>query len=176
MSAGPRIDADAALRFAALFGVATALLSVSSVLSRSPSIRLDVVAPIVVFLSLELELMMGLIVAFGVGYLADIYSGDPRGLYWGSTVIQFLVLRLFVFRIVGSRPPIVVMIVFVTTILGLVVRLLMQATLGGGRPSISSMGPGLVSLFLGAVVLGYPLYALFSRIDARLRPRDEQFF
>ncbi len=173
---GPGPNQGAALRFAALFGVATFVLATNSVLSRSPSLRLDVVAPIVVFLSLELELFVGLIAAFGVGYLADLFSGEPKGLYWASTVIQFLLLRLFVFRIVGSRPPIVAAIVVATTVLGLVVRLLMQATLGPGRSTVTSMSPGLLSLFLGAVLLGYPLYALFSRVDAKLKPRDEQFF
>lgn len=166
---------SARLRYAATLLMAAILLSLTSAVGRFETLRPDVVAPILVFCALELELLPGLFVLSGVGYLADVFSGEPAGLYWGSSVLVFLLLRLFVFRVVGSRPMMVTAFVGVATALGLVTRLLMQAVLGGGPVPLSSFGGGLWSVALGAAVLGYPIYRLFRAVDERLRPREEHF-
>lgn len=176
MASGRTFDVGAAIRYGATFGLSAVVLSVASVLARSPRSRVDLLAPIIVFLSLELELLPGLVMAFGLGYLADVFSGEPRGLYWSSTVLLFLVLRLFVAQIVGSRPPMVVAIVLLTTALGLVLRLVLQAVIGFGRAPLAAITPSLVALVVGALFLGYPIYRLFSAVDDRLKPREDQFF
>lgn len=149
-----------------------ALLLVCSVI-RSPLIRPDVATLAVVFIALEHERVVGLLLAAGAGYLSDIFSGLGPGLDAATCVGVYVILRVFVARIVGSRFVMVTILSVLSTVLALVLRQVIEATLGPNQASLRALGPALPSVLGGAMVLGYPVYRLLCRIDLRFRPREQ---
>jgi hypothetical protein len=73
------------------------LLAVESVLVKYLGLtlaRIDVTVAVVAFLSLRAGLLEGASGAFAVGYLLDLMSGRPTGLYTFLAVLTFLLGRL----------------------------------------------------------------------------------
>jgi rod shape-determining protein MreD len=81
------------LGFSAL---ALVLLAVESVLVKHLGLevtRVDVGLALVVFAALRATALEGAITAFSIGYLLDVFSGRPTGLYPFLAVLAFLVVR-----------------------------------------------------------------------------------
>jgi rod shape-determining protein MreD len=77
--------------------LALALLTVESVVVRYLGfsiVRIDVTVAIVAFLALRAGTLEGAVSAYGVGYLLDLTSGQPTGLYTFLAVFTFLLGRL----------------------------------------------------------------------------------
>lgn len=79
------------------FLLALFFLSLESVMVKYlglPVARIDVTVAIVAFLALRATLVEGALSAFTVGYLMDLMSGRPTGLYTFLAVLTFLVGRV----------------------------------------------------------------------------------
>ncbi len=77
--------------------LALVLLAVESVLVKYLGLtlaRIDVTVAMVAFLSLRAGLLEGAFGAFAVGYLLDLMSGRPTGLYTFLAVLTFLLGRV----------------------------------------------------------------------------------
>ena len=73
------------------------MLTLESVVVKQAGLvlgRIDVTVVLVAFLALRATLMEGAISAFAVGYLLDLMSGQPTGLFTFLAVFTFLVGRL----------------------------------------------------------------------------------
>ena len=85
------------MKFLVTVGLALALLTLESVVVKQAGLvlgRIDVTVVLVAFLALRATLMEGAISAFAVGYLLDLMSGQPTGLFTFLAVFTFLVGRL----------------------------------------------------------------------------------
>jgi rod shape-determining protein MreD len=84
------------VKFLAFSGLALLLLSLESVLGKAfglEAARLDVGLAIVVYAALRATTVEGAFSAFSVGYLSDVFSGRPTGLYPFLAVLVFLLVR-----------------------------------------------------------------------------------
>jgi hypothetical protein len=85
------------MRVAFAAALALVLLALESVLVKYLGLtlaRIDVTVAIVAFLSLRAGLLEGATGAFAVGYLLDLMSGRPTGLYTFLAVLTFLLGRI----------------------------------------------------------------------------------
>jgi rod shape-determining protein MreD len=85
------------MRFAATVALALLFLSVESVLTRQLGFevtRLDVTLVLVVFLGLRATTLEGAFASFAIGYLLDVFTGRPTGLYPFLAVLTFLLTRM----------------------------------------------------------------------------------
>ncbi|MFP2928833.1 hypothetical protein ACLESO_27275 [Pyxidicoccus sp. 3LG] len=85
------------MKFLVTVGLALALLTLESVVVKQAGLvlgRIDVTVVLVAFLALRATLLEGATSAFAVGYLLDLMSGQPTGLYTFLAVFTFLVGRL----------------------------------------------------------------------------------
>ncbi|MHB8875231.1 MAG: rod shape-determining protein MreD [Myxococcaceae bacterium] len=85
------------MKFLLTVGLALVLLTVESVAVKYLGLtvtRIDVTVTLVVFLALRAGTIEGAISAFTVGYLLDVMSGNPTGLYPFLAVLIFLLARL----------------------------------------------------------------------------------
>ncbi len=86
-----------AMKFSLTVLLALALLTLESVVVRYLGFaitRIDVTVAIVAFLALRASTLEGAVSAYGVGYLLDMMSGQPTGLYTFLAVFTFLLGRL----------------------------------------------------------------------------------
>ncbi|MBK7859515.1 MAG: hypothetical protein IPJ65_13005 [Archangiaceae bacterium] len=84
------------MRFAATVALALFFLSIEAVLTRELGLevtRLDITVVLVVFLGLRATTLEGGFAAFAIGYLLDVFSGRPTGLYPFLAVLTFLLAR-----------------------------------------------------------------------------------
>lgn len=138
---------------------------------RIPAFRPDVLTLVVVFLALEHELVFGLIIAVCAGYLSDLYSGLGPGLDAATNVGVYLVLRVFVTRIAGSRPLTVTVLALMSTVLALLIRQALEALLGPNQASLRGLVPALPSIILVPIFTAYPLYRVLRWVDGQFRPK-----
>jgi hypothetical protein len=85
------------MKFLVTVGIALALLTLESVVVKQAGLvlgRIDVTVVLVAFLALRATLLEGAFSAFAVGYLLDLMSGQPTGLFTFLAVFIFLVGRL----------------------------------------------------------------------------------
>jgi rod shape-determining protein MreD len=85
------------MKFLVTVGLALALLTLESVVVKQAGLvlgRIDVTVVLVAFLALRATLLEGAFTAFTVGYLLDLMSGQPTGLFTFLAVFTFLVGRL----------------------------------------------------------------------------------
>ncbi|MBX7097856.1 MAG: hypothetical protein K1X89_09100 [Myxococcaceae bacterium] len=85
------------MKVLALVGIGLLLLCVESVAVKSLGFsvtRVDVTLLLVVFLSLSAGLVEGAFAAFALGYLLDVFTGRPTGLFPFLAVLTYLVVRL----------------------------------------------------------------------------------
>ncbi|MBU8898255.1 hypothetical protein DRW03_00955 [Corallococcus sp. H22C18031201] len=85
------------MKFLVTVGIALALLTLESVLVQQAGLvlgRVDVTVVLVAFLALRASLVEGALSAFAVGYLLDLMSGQPTGLFTFLAVLTFLAGRL----------------------------------------------------------------------------------
>lgn len=161
------------LRAAAIISVELALLVLASALVWQPGFRFDPAALGVTFCALELGLLRGLLAAVIIGYLADLFSGGPLGLWMFGAAFGYAVLRLFVFRVVGARAPTVALLSGVAALVGGLGRAGLELLFDTAPPS---GGLRFVGLVLGSTALGYPSYVTFRWASDRFRKRDDQAF
>jgi rod shape-determining protein MreD len=152
------------------------LLVIAAVVRHRPGLTIDVLSPIIVYLALEHGLMDGLGLAVVIGYIADVSSGEARGLTTSVAVLLFLGLRLFVSRIIGATPLMVTLMVLFGTALSLFLRLSIETTIGPDEASLSGVWPALPGLFGGAALFGYPVYRLLHAISTFVRPKAQYGF
>ncbi|MFO0597064.1 MAG: hypothetical protein U0228_17240 [Myxococcaceae bacterium] len=84
------------MRFLAFSGLALLLLSIESVVVKTFGFevtRIDVGLALVVYAALRCTTLEGAFSAFAVGYLLDVFTGRPTGLYPALAMIVFLLVR-----------------------------------------------------------------------------------
>ena len=84
------------MRFLAVTALALLLLSIESVLVKTFGFevtRIDVGLALVVFAALRLSTVEGAFSAFAVGYVLDVFTGRPTGLYPALAMLVFLLVR-----------------------------------------------------------------------------------
>ena len=84
------------MKFLAFSLLALLLLSVESVLVKTFGFevtRIDVGLALVVYAALRCTTVEGALSAFSVGYLLDVFTGRPTGLYPALAVLVFLLVR-----------------------------------------------------------------------------------
>jgi rod shape-determining protein MreD len=144
------------MKFFVTVGLALLLLTLEAVVVQRAGLvlsRIDVTVVLLAFLALRATLMEGACSAFAVGYLLDMMSGKPTGLFTFLGVFTFLVCRL-VYSLVEVRGP----IAFVLFTMG------------------ADVGHGLLAAFFGwltvkdgsatAVLPGLPLQVALTGIAA----------
>jgi rod shape-determining protein MreD len=80
----------------ALIALALVLLSVEAVLEKTfgfEGARIDVTIVIVVFIAVRSRTIEGSLTSFAIGYLLDVFTGRPTGLYPSLAVLVFLLAR-----------------------------------------------------------------------------------
>lgn len=85
------------MRIATMLALTLALLCVESVAVKVFGFsvtRIDVTLALVVFLGLRANTVEGAFTSFAVGYLLDVFTGRPTGLYPFLGVLVFLLVRL----------------------------------------------------------------------------------
>lgn len=85
------------MRFAATVGLALLFLSLEAVVTRQLGLevtRLDLTLVLVVFLGLRASTLEGAFASFAIGYLLDVFTGHPTGLYPFLSVLTFLLTRM----------------------------------------------------------------------------------
>jgi rod shape-determining protein MreD len=96
------------MKFLVTVVLAMALLTLESVIVQRAGLvlsRIDVTVVLLAFLALRASLLEGACSAFAVGYLLDLMSGQPTGLYTFLGVFTFLMCRV-VFSLVDVRGPV----------------------------------------------------------------------
>lgn len=95
------------MKFLVTVALALLLLTLESVVVQQAGlalIRIDVTVVLVAFLALRAGVVEGSFSAFAVGYLLDMMSGQPTGLYTFLAVFTFLIGKL-VASLVDVRTP-----------------------------------------------------------------------
>ncbi|HXX32191.1 MAG TPA: hypothetical protein VEJ89_15930 [Myxococcaceae bacterium] len=157
-------------------GLALLLLSVESVVVKYLGLtlaRIDVTVAIVAFLSLRSGLLEGAAGAFAVGYLLDLMSGRPTGLYTFLAVLTFLLGRIArsLVEVRGALGFAVFALAAdaVHGLLALAVTWLTSKTWGMG--ALSPAGLPLEVLLTGAAALClYPVLQRFGPVAERAEP------
>jgi hypothetical protein len=93
------------MRVLAFWALTIVLLSVESVLVKAFGFevtRVDVCVALLTFLGLRSTLMEGAFTAFSVGYLLDVFTGRPTGLYPFLAVLMFLLVK-FSSQVIDAR-------------------------------------------------------------------------
>jgi rod shape-determining protein MreD len=135
--------------------------------------RIDVTVALVVFLALRAGTIEGAVSSFSVGYLLDVMSGNPTGLYPFLAVLVFLVARLGA-ALVDAKSP----VAYVTFVAGadlghgLLAAFFTWLTSKEGQvPTASLSGlPLQVALTVGAAILLWPLLRRFESAQDRPAP------
>lgn len=84
------------MKFLQISALALALLSVEAVLVKALGmdvVRLDVSVALVVYMALRGTTLEGAFTAFSVGYLLDVFTGRPTGLYPFLAVAVFILAK-----------------------------------------------------------------------------------
>lgn len=84
------------MKFVITVALALVLLTVESVVVKYLGFevaRIDVTVAIITFLALRASMVEGAVSAFAIGYLVDLMSGRPTGLYTFLGVLVFLLTR-----------------------------------------------------------------------------------
>lgn len=158
------------LSFSAL---AMVLLSVESVLVKTLGFdvtRINVGLALVVYAALHSSSVEGGFIAFSVGYLLDVFTGRPTGLYPFLSVLVFLVVRASGHLIDGRSRSMFALVVagavFLHAVLAVVFSWLTSPSGAGLVWSLSGV-PQQVVLTAGFGVLLWPL---LKRIEPGERP------
>lgn len=84
------------MKGALLATLALVLLSIEAVLVKTFGFevtRIDVTIAIIVFMAVRSKTIEGSLTAFAIGYLLDVFTGRPSGLYPALAVLVFLLAR-----------------------------------------------------------------------------------
>jgi rod shape-determining protein MreD len=155
--------------------LALGLLTVESVVVKYLGFsvaRIDVTVVLIAFLALRASLVEGALAAFVVGYLLDVMSGQPTGLYTFLGVLLFLIGRGGD-SLVDIRSPgaFVVFTLVADAAHGVLARFFTWMVSKDAAPLFSQLGSLLVQVLLtGAAAL--VLYPLLRKLESDAdRPR-----
>lgn len=84
------------MKGALLVALALVLLSIEAVLVRTFGFevtRIDVTVALIVFMAVRSRTIEGAIASFAIGYLVDVFTGRPSGLFPALGVLVFLLAR-----------------------------------------------------------------------------------
>lgn len=84
------------MKGALLTALALVLLSIEAVLVKTFGFevtRIDVTIAIIVFMAVRSKTIEGALTSFAIGYLLDVFTGRPSGLYPALAVLVFLLAR-----------------------------------------------------------------------------------
>ncbi|MFO0726950.1 MAG: hypothetical protein U1E65_24415 [Myxococcota bacterium] len=150
---------------------------VYSAVLRRTGLYADVPSLIVTYLALERAVLPGAVLAAGVGYLGDVFSGAARGQLTTVAVLAFFAIRLGVSKFSGARWLLVSIVGFLTVCLSLILGLWVEAIFGPNRASLHAEVSALAPIVLANLLLSYPVHRLFRLADEWLvRPEDDLVF
>lgn len=159
------------MKFFAFSALALLLLSLESVLVKTFGFevtRIDVGLALVVYVALRATTIEGALSAFSVGYLLDVFTGHPTGLYPGLAVLVFLLVRGGGVLVDGrSRSSYALFIAAATVGHALLATLLSWVTSSEGHVSSLSGVPLQVVL---TVLAGLAMWPLLKKIEPGERP------
>ncbi|MCK6547420.1 hypothetical protein L6R52_16340 [Myxococcota bacterium] len=161
------------LRLIGMLVAATLLVAVETVVATRPPLRFDLGTLAVVYFALESPVAGGAVASLLVGLVADVFSGESRGLSSASMMVAYLVVRLLVARSTGARWGMITAVSLLGTSIVFFVRFALEAAVGPDRATFDAASPALPFLLLGAVLFGYPVYRFLRWVDERFRPRDD---
>jgi hypothetical protein len=148
--------------------IALVLLIVESVVVKYLGLsvsRIDVTVALVAFLALRAGTLEGAFSAFAVGYLLDLMSGRPTGLYTFLAVLTFLVGRLTA-QMVSVRSGLAFALFAMAADLGhgFFAVLLTWLTSPTGQAVLSNLAALPLQVFLTGIA-AWLLYPLLKRIE-----------
>lgn len=160
------------MRFLGLSALALLLLSLESVLVKSFGFevtRIDVGLALVVYAALRCTTLEGAFSAFSVGYLLDVFTGRPTGLYPALAMIVFLAVRGVGQLVDGRSRGSYALFVAVATVAHALLAVAfswLTSTQGGHVLSLS----GVPLQVLLTTLAGAALWPLLRRIEPGERP------
>lgn len=157
------------MKFLVTVLLAMALLTLESVIVQRAGLvlsRIDVTVVLLAFLALRATLLEGACSAFAVGYLLDLMSGQPTGLYTFLGVFTFLVCRL-VYSLVDVRGPVAFVLFTMGADVGhgLLAAFFGWLTVKDGSATAVLPGLPLQVALTGAAALA--LFPLLRKLEAR---------
>jgi hypothetical protein len=157
------------MKFFVTVGLALLLLTLESVLVQRAGLvlsRIDVTVVLLSFLALRASLLEGACSAFAVGYLLDLMSGQPTGLFTFLGVFIFLCGRL-VYSLVDVRGPVafVLFTMGADVAHGLLAAFFGWLTVKDG--SATAVLPGLPLQVALTGVAALALYPLLRKLEVR---------
>ena len=163
------------LRVASVLAATLVLLASSSFAVVHIGVRVDVISLSVVFLALEFGTVSGLMMCVVLGYLGDLFAGQPKGLWITGAVWSYFLLKALMTSAFEARLPTVVVLGIISTVFSWFIRSLVLVFLGPeGLPR--GIWLPLLSSLLSAIVLAYPVYLFIHFCSDRFRGRDESMF
>jgi len=157
------------MKFLVTLAMALGLLSLESVVVKYLGLsvtRIDVTVTIVAFLALRANTVEGAFSSFAVGYLLDVMSGRPTGLFIFLAVFLFLLCRLAASLVdVRSGLGFALFAMGADAGHGLLAAFFSWMVSNGGAAGIASSLTGLPLQIALTGVAGLLLYPLFKRID-----------
>jgi len=161
------------VRFLALTVFALLLLSLESVLVQQFGFevtRIDVGLALVVFAALRFSIMEGAFSAFATGYVLDVFTGRPTGLYPALAVTVFLLTRAASLLVDGrSRVAYLGFTGLATVVHSLLALLLTWLTSRDGIGNVVSLSGVPLQVVL-TVLAGLAMWPLLQKIDSGERP------
>jgi rod shape-determining protein MreD len=153
--------------------LALLLLSVESVLVKAFGLdvaRIDVGLAIVVFAAVRAGTVEGAFSAFALGYLLDVYTGRPTGLFPFLSVLVFLLVRATAQVVDGrTRGAYALLVAGATVLHALLAVFFSWLTSSSGDGRVLSLAGVPLQVFL-SVGAGQLLWPLLKRIEPGDRP------
>jgi rod shape-determining protein MreD len=156
------------MRFLAMAALGLLLLCVESVTVQALGLtvtRIDVTLALVVFLGLRATTGEGAVTAFCIGYLLDVFTGRPTGLYPFLAVLAFLGVRLLASFVDARSRGLYAMMTAAATFAHAVLAVFfswLTSRDGGGAMGTLSGVP--LQVLLSSVV-GFVLWPLLIKLD-----------
>ncbi|MDP1829877.1 MAG: hypothetical protein Q8L48_41835 [Archangium sp.] len=161
------------MKFLGFSLLALLLLSVESVLVKTFGFevtRIDVGLALVVYAALRCTTIEGAFSAFSVGYLLDVFTGRPTGLYPALAVLVFLLVRAAgVVVDTRSRGPYALLIAVATLGHAVLAVFFSWLTSAAGSGHVLSLS-GVPLQVLLTTLAGLAMWPLLKKIEPGERP------
>ena len=163
------------MRFLAVTALALLLLSIESVLVKTFGFevtRIDVGLALVVFAALRLSTVEGAFSAFAVGYVLDVFTGRPTGLYPALAMLVFLLVRAASLLVDGrSRVSYLGFTAAATVLHSLLAVLFTWLTSRNGVGHVASLSGVPLQVVL-TMLAGLAMWPLLKKLDTGERPES----
>ena len=157
------------MKFLVAVALALLMLTLESVLVQRMGLaisRIDVTVVLIAFLALRATTLEGAVTSYSVGYLLDLMSGQPTGLYTFLGVFVFLIARLILnFVDVRTAASFVLFAVGADALHGLLAAVFTWLTAKDGSSSAMLSAMPLQLLLTG--LAAFLLFPLLRRIEAK---------